>query len=145
MYMIMCLTLISSNAFAQEFPESKAEFYKTGEVFAHCGAHFGFAAEVARSNGLPDTAKVFEGVERGWKLGGLFLLAGGLEAHADSETLFKNMAEVKFDQFRSLRELYPDDFSARMLTEFEADCAPWVPLQKNLIAAFRRMAADGEK
>lgn len=124
---------------AQAMPTTTTEFYQTGERFAHCSAHFAFAAEVARQNAHPDSAEAFDGMERGWRVAGLFLLVGGLDPSRQIEVqdTFANLQRSKIEQLRAWREVEPDSYSAVMVDEFQAECAPWSGLQQSIIAAMR--------
>jgi hypothetical protein len=121
-------------------PTTSVDFYKAGERFAQCSAHFAFAARIARENNLPDNATAFEGMERGWRVAGLVLLAQGLDPSRSTEVeaTFGNMQAIKIDQIKAWRELDPEGYSKTVLDEYEAKCLPWSELQKSIIAALRR-------
>lgn len=131
--------LTPASVLAQEMPTTQAGFYQAGQTFAHCSAHFRFAAEVARGNSLADNATAFEGMERGWRLAGLPLLTEGLDPSRQIQVqqVFADLQANKIDQFRAWRELEPQTYSQRMLREYEAACGPWAELQKSIIAAMR--------
>ena len=126
-------------ALAQEMPTTPAGFYKAGERFAHCSAHFSFAANLARQNELPDSATAFEGMERGWRVAGLILLTEGLDTsrQTEAEGIFATLQQVKMDQVKAWREVDPDGYSKSVTADFDQQCAPWVDLQKAIIAALR--------
>lgn len=135
---------IFSTAAAQEMPKTAAEFYRTGERFAHCSAHFAFAAKIAREQGLNDNANAFEGMERGWRLAGLLLLTEGLDGSRQPQVqqAFADLQAVQVDQIKAWRELEPRTYSEKMLDEFELQCRPWSDLQKSIIAAMRGARAN---
>ena len=135
--------LWAPGAVGQEMPRTPGEFYRAGERFAHCSAHFAFTARIAREQGLPDNAVAFEGMERGWRLAGLMLLTEGLDPvrQPQVQDLFANLQSAKLDQIKAWRELEPQTYSKTMLDDFQANCAPWTDLQKSIIAAMRGAAA----
>lgn len=137
------ILLSATAAVGQEMPQTPGEFYRAGERFAHCSAHFAFASRIAREQGLPDNAVAFEGMERGWRLAGLILLTEGLDPvrQPQVQDLFANLQSAKLDQIKAWRELGPQTYSKTMLDEFQANCAPWTNLQKSIIAAMRGAAA----
>lgn len=138
----ICGLAVAVSAFgaaAQEMPKSRVEFYQAGERFAHCSAHFAFGARIARESGFPDNATAFEGMERGWRVAGLVLLAEGLDPSRQTQTqqIFANLQAIKIDHFKAMRELDPQGYSKTILDEYQLKCAPWADLQKSLIAAMR--------
>ena len=69
---------MASAAAGQEMPTTQSGFYRAGERFAQCSAHFAFAAEMAHNTGLAESAEAFEGMERGWRITGMMLLEEGM-------------------------------------------------------------------
>ena len=136
------LFLWAPGAVGQEMPRTLGEFYRAGERFAHCSAHFAFMAPIAREQGLPDNAVAFEGMERGWRLAGLMLLIEGLDSvrQPQVQDLFANLQSAKLDQIKAWRELEPQTYSKTMLDDLQANCGPWTDLQKSIIAAMRGAA-----
>ena len=128
---------------AQEFPTSESEFYAVGETFAQCSGHFAFAAEVARKNGLADTAVSFEGMERGWTVAGVAIQVEGLDAsrQAEVETLFGNMQQIEVERLRAEREVAratgDASYDALAGERFLRLCGPWIELQQAIIRALR--------
>lgn len=128
---------------AQEFPTSQSEFYAVGETFAHCSGHFAFAAEVARSNSLVDTAVSFEGMERGWRVAGMIFLVEGLDAsrQTEVETLFGTMQQIEVERLRAEREVAQAigdaSYDALSGERFMVLCGPWIELQQATIRALR--------
>lgn len=136
---LLLVGLITPAANAQGMPTTTAGFYRAGERFAQCSAHFAFGAQIARNNGLPDNATAFEGMERGWRLAGLVLLAEGLDPsrQADTQEMFANLQTIEIDQLKASRELFSEHYSKMMVEEYQAKCLPWADLQKSIIAAMR--------
>lgn len=136
---ILGLSAPAIEASAQEMPRTQLEFYRAGERFAQCSAHFAFGAKIARDSGLPENANALEGMERGWRVAGLLLLTEGLDPSRQPQTqeTFANFQAIKIDHFKAMRELDPLGYSKAMLDDYQRDCAPWAELQKSIIAGMR--------
>ena len=133
--------LTASVAHAQPaFPQTQSDHYQVGQKFAFCSAYYGYAASLARANGLPDSAVAFEDMERGWKVAGIFLLLGGLDETRRSQVaeIFGNLQAIKLTQIRAKREIVEargDPFDPA--TDYQAECGEWSDLRKAIIQALR--------
>ncbi|WP_425985827.1 hypothetical protein [Brevundimonas sp. TWP1-2-1b1] len=139
---IAAIMAISAPAVAQEFPTTPAEHYEVGQTFANCSAYFNYGAGVARSAGLEDSAVAIEGMERGWTLAGMFILLDGLDLSRQTETqeTFLNMQQIKVDQLKAQREMgraTGNDDPEAWIAAYQAECGPWLDLQKAIIQAMR--------
>lgn len=139
---IAAIMAISAPAVAQEFPTTPAEHYQVGQTFASCAGFFTYGAEVARSAGLEDSAVAIEGMERGWSLAGMFILVDGLDPSRQTETeeTFGNMKLIKVEQLRAQREMgraTGNDDPEAWIAAYQAECGPWLDLQKAIIQAMR--------
>lgn len=138
----LATSLTASAAWSQEFPQTQSEHYKVGQQFASCSAYFNYAASVSRGLGLEDSAVAIEGMERGWELAGMHLLVDGLAESRQTETeaIFMTMQEIKVDQLKARREMNKamgrDDPDA-WIAEYQAECDPWLEMQKAIIQAMR--------
>lgn len=133
---------ISAPAVAQEFPTTPAEHYQVGQTFASCAGYFAYGAEVARSAGLEDSAVAIEGMDRGWSLAGMFILVDGLDPSRQTETeeTFANMKMIKVEQLRAQREMaraMGRDDPQEWMADYQAECGPWLDMQKAIIQAMR--------
>ena len=77
--MALCASMACQVASAQPrpLPTTPDEHYALGRRFAECSARVTFVAAVAQGAGLTDTAKLAEGVARGWKVAGTMILVDG--------------------------------------------------------------------
>jgi len=130
----------SALAQAQSLPTTPDESYALGQRFAQCSARVSFIGSVATQQGLNETAKLSEGVARGWKLAGMFLIVDGLslKRQAEVEPIFDTLVENKLDQLNALYELDPAAMGLSLPLEFEEECQPWASTQQALIEAMRR-------
>lgn len=137
---IVLLAASPASAASGQMPKSPSEYYAAGETFAHCSAHFTFAGDLARSQGMSESATAFDDMARGWRLAGLFLLVGGVESgrEATVEQLFDDLAATQMGQLRAVREMHPGGYSTLVTAKFQDECGPWTELQKSIIAAMRR-------
>jgi hypothetical protein len=138
----LATSLTASAAWSQEFPQTRAEHYEVGQRFASCSAYFAYGADVARSAGLEDSAVAIEGMERGWRLAGMFLLVDGLaeSRQTETETTFLTLQEIKVDQLKARRELgvvMGNDDPEAWIAEYQEECGPWLPMQQSIIQAMR--------
>ena len=95
---------------------------------------------MARRNGLVDTAVAIEGMERGWKVAGMFLLVDGLDEprRVQTEVIFDNFQEIKLDQIKASHEIAEArGASFDPAAEFQAECGTWSVMQKVIIQAMR--------
>jgi hypothetical protein len=128
---------------AQEAPASRIDFYRVGEEFAGCTAHFAFATEVARGNGMDAAATAFAGMERGWSLAGMLLLVEGLDPsrQTEAEELFGNMKQIAVDHLRAEREVALANgvagYDAASGERFIEQCGHWIELQQSIIIELR--------
>lgn len=133
--------IFASAAHAQPaFPKTQSDHYKVGQKFASCSAYFHYGASVARANGLEDSAVAFEGMERGWKVTGMFLLIDGLDESRQMqvEEIFDTFQAIKIDQIKASREITeargavfdPDP-------SYQAECDEWSDMRKAIIQAMR--------
>lgn len=95
---------------------------------------------MARAGGLEDSAVVIEGMERGWKLAGMFLLVDGLDEtrQMQVEDMFENFQAIKMDQIKANREMA----EARgalfdLAADYQAECGELSDMQKTIIQAMR--------
>lgn len=122
------------------FPQTQSEHYRAGQQFASCSAYFRYGADVARAVGLENSAVAIEGMERGWRLAGMFLLVDGLDdsRQTEVETLFENLQAIKVDQLKADRELAEArGVSFDPVAGFQAECGEWEPIQQAIIEALR--------
>jgi len=128
---------------AQEAPQSRADYFRVGEEFAQCSAHFRFATEIARRNGLEDTAVAFEGMERGWTVAGLFFLVEGLDPsrQAEAEATFENIKLIAVDRLKAEREVAlargDQTYDENSGDRFVEQCGGWIELQHSIIRELR--------
>jgi hypothetical protein len=128
---------------AQEAQLSQTDFYAVGQQFAYCSAHWAFAAEVARANGLEDAAIGFEGMERGWSLAGAILLVDGLHPsrQTEVEAIFGNMKQIGIERLRAEREVARANgdtgYDARSGDRFQEECGHLSDIQKAIIRELR--------
>lgn len=138
--------MFASPAYTQAvFPQTKSEHYQVGQKFASCSAYFRYGASVARANGLEDSAIAIEGMERGWKVAGTFLLFDGLDESRQMlvEDIFENFQTIKVDQIKANREMA----EARgtlfdPAAEYQAECEIWSDMQKAILQAMRGGPTD---
>lgn len=134
-----CLCVSGAHAQAA-FPQTQSERYQTGQQFASCSAYFRYGANLARANGLEDSAAAIEGMERGWKVAGMFLLVDSLDAsrQPEVEEIFDNLQAIKVDQIKAHREMAAATGTAfDPAAEFQAECSEWVDMQKAIIQVMR--------
>lgn len=139
----MSACLHATSVAAQEAPTSRIDFYRVGEEFAGCTAHFAFATEVARGNGMDAAATAFAGMERGWSLAGMLLLVEGLDPsrQTEAEELFGNMKQIAVDHLRAEREVALANgvagYDAASGERFTEQCGHWIELQQSIIIELR--------
>ncbi|WP_395443603.1 hypothetical protein [Caulobacter sp. UC70_42] len=123
-------------------PQTPAQFYQAGEAFARCSATFAYAALLAKRQGMEDSAKAFEGMERGWRLTGLILLTQGLveQRQLEALSLFDTLQAIKVDQMKAQREADPDGFVAWSQQDYKSNCDQWFDLRVNMIRVMRGSA-----
>lgn len=95
---------------------------------------------MARANGLDESAVAIEGMERGWKVVGMFLLVDGLDESRQPqvEDIFDNFQAIKVEQIRAHREMAEtQDAVFDPAAEFQAECSDWSDMQKAIIQAMR--------
>lgn len=135
--------LLATDVAAQDAPSSRTDFYRVGEEFAGCAAHFAFAAEVARGNGMEDAATAFAGMERGWSLAGMLLLVEGLDPsrQTEAEELFSNMKQIAVNQLKAEREIAIANgvtgYDAASGDRFTEQCGRRIELQQSIIRELR--------
>lgn len=138
---VIAAGLFAPAAHAQaQFPQTQSEHYQAGQQFASCSAYFRYGAGLARANGLDDSAVAIEGMERGWKVAGMFLLVDGLDEsrQADVEDIFDNFQAIKVEQIRAHREMAEAQGAVfDPAAEFQAECSEWSDMQKAIIQALR--------
>ena len=122
------------------FPKTPSEYYRAGQKFASCSAYFRYGASLARARGLEDSAIAIEGMERGWKVAGVFLLVDGLDKtrQVQVEAIFGNFQAIKMDQIKANREMAEargEVFDPA--AEYQAECGEWSGMQKVIIQALR--------
>jgi len=127
-----------------KLPVTKAEFYYTGEIFAHCSAHWDFMASIARSTGKPATAEAFDGQARGWVAAGEILLVEGMEEsrQVEAESVFGAMIETHLAHLKAVKEVHEGDWSDDIMSEFKKTCVPWLPYQKAIVAGMRGISTE---
>lgn len=122
------------------FPQTPSEHYQAGQQFASCSAYFHYGASLARSNGFEDSAVAIEGMERGWKVAGMFLLVDGLDEtrQPEVEDIFENFQAIKVDQIKAYREMAEARGTVfDPAAEFQIECGDWSDMQKAIIQAMR--------
>ena len=143
---MMAITMIAACMFAPfahaqaAFPQTPSEHYQAGQRFASCSAYFRYGAGLARENDLEDSAVALEGMERGWKVAGMFLLVDGLDEtrQLQVEAIFENFQTIKIEQIRATREMADARGTAfDPAAEFQAECSDWSDMQKAIIQAMR--------
>ena len=143
---MVAIALIAAGMFAPAahaqaaFPQTQSEHYQAGQQFASCSAYFRYGASLARTIGLEDSAVAIEGMERGWKVAGIFLLVDGLDDARQSEVedLFDAFQAIKVDQIRANREMAEVRGTVFDPTaEFQAECGDWSDMQKAIVQAMR--------
>lgn len=124
---------------SRDMPTTEAGFFQAGETFARCSAHVALAAEMARGQGMPDTAISFENNKRAWQLAGMMLLAAGLtpSRQPSVEQVFIDMEAGNVERLRAWREADPDGYGERLTEQYQVECLPWVDVQKSIIAVLR--------
>jgi hypothetical protein len=139
------VTLSPSSSFAKEadlmkLPTTREGNYAVAQKFAHCGAHFAFAAFIAKRNDMKDAAAAFEDQARGWKLPGMFFLSEAMskDRAADTEKTFDILVEAKVSTLKARHEIDSASSKDEFAKEFEENCFPLRPTQRKLIELFRR-------
>jgi hypothetical protein len=140
----LSLALPAKAEVSPKLPDTKAEYYYTGETFAYCSAHWDFMALTARKSERPATAEAFDGQKRGWHAAGLILLAAGMDEsrQVEAEAVFGAMIETKVIHFRALKEANRNNWGADMIDEFKEKCIPWTPFQKALVAGMNGISTE---
>jgi|GEM_PF-2313219 len=121
-------------------PQTPSEHYQVGQQFASCSAYFRYGANLARANGLEDSAVAIEGMERGWKVAGMLLLVDGLDQTRQLEVvdIFENFQAIKMDQIKASREMAEArgaEFDPA--ADYQAECGELSDMQKAIIQAMR--------
>lgn len=113
---------------------AKPQYYQAGELFAHCGAYWKFAASFARAAERPAAAEEFDGRGRGWLLLGMVLLAFGMDTgrEAEAKELFGNLVDVEITRLKALEEANAADWGRETMEDYKNKCVPWVDFQKAL-------------
>jgi hypothetical protein len=140
----LSLALPAKAEVSPKLPDTKAEYYYTGETFAYCSAHWDFMALIARGSERPAAAEAFDGQKRGWHAAGEILLIEGLDEsrQVDAEAVFGAMIETNVIHFKALKEANPTQWGAEMISKFKEKCIPWVPFQKSLVAGMRGISTE---
>lgn len=124
----------------QKIPSTPEENYAVAETFAHCSGFYGFAALIAKQDGLSETVRAFEDVQRGWKLAGMFFLAESMskDKTLTTEQTFDYLVENEITVMKSKYEIDPNGSNAEFQNNYKIKCEPWVDVQKKIIEYVRR-------
>lgn len=145
LFLTAAVMLSASSSFAKEadlmqLPTTREGNYALAQKFAHCGAHFAFAAIIAKRNNMNDAATAFEDQARGWKLPGMFFLAEAMakDRATETERTFDILVEAKVSTLKARHEIDSASSTDEFAKEFEENCFPLRPTQRKLIELFRR-------
>lgn len=145
MVMAVASAMASSAHSQAAFPETQSEHYQAGQQFANCSAYFHFGADLARRNGMEDSAVAIEGMERGWEVAGMFLLVDGLDEsrQTELESTFETLQAIKLDQIKGEREMAEaSGIVFDPAAAYQAECGEWSDMQKAIIQAMRSGPAN---
>jgi hypothetical protein len=145
LFLTATVMLSASSSFAKEaglmkLPTTREGNYAVAQKFAHCGAHFAFAAFIAKRNDMNDAATAFEDQARGWKLSGMFFLAEAMAEDRQAETgkTFDILVEAKVSTLKARHEIDSASSKDDFAKEFEENCFPLRPTQRKIIELIRR-------
>lgn len=127
LYMAGMTALLSvCPAYAFDLPTTQDGHYALGRRFAECSASLVFVAQMAREDGLLDTASLAEQKARLWRTAGLAFLASGLDQDrvAGTQAAFDTLVRAKHAELQARHVADPEGLSKAVPEEYDAQCRP---------------------